>query len=535
MKDSIINLVQVLLKKNKIPFDKDELNFQIQSHPSYPSLHAITGVLDHFNIDNIAADVPVNTDTLIQLPNCFLIQVKTDNEANFAVLERKGLDYSIYDTDKKKEKISEEDLLEKFTGIIVAVEKTEDINFTKKVSTTPKLIGIGLLLLFTAFISYKSDTSWHQLIYLILSIIGISISLAITKQELGIQTSLGSAFCSDTDDKKDCDAVLTSKGAEIIKGYKLSDFSLLYFISLTLFTFTQIANPIISYNISLLVIPVTLYSIYYQYAIIKKWCLLCLSIVAVLWLQASITVLTSSFFNDFITFDFALFGLILTATWLTWSYAKPTYTEVQSLRKEKVESTKFKRNFTLFSGLLQKSVKLNTAITDTREIIFGNPKSLLELVIITNPFCGHCKSVHENIHQILNKYGDKVKVKIRFNINTKDNESDVVKITNRLLEIYHVQGRNDCLLAMNDIYQGDKSSRWLKKWGNSLVKENYITELEKENEWCSQNAINFTPEILINGRSFPKEYNRSDLILFIEELEEKTNNIVIPIKEIQSI
>ena len=50
----------------------------------------------------------------------------------------------------------------------------------------------------------------------------------------------------------------------------------------------------------------------------------------------------------------------------------------------------------------------------------------------------------------------------------------------------------------------------------------FLAELEREKEWCKENTINFTPEILINGRSFPKEYNRSDLIFFIEELEENS-------------
>ena len=39
-------------------------------------------------------------------------------------------------------------------------------------------------------------------------------------------------------------------------------------------------------------------------------------------------------------------------------------------------------------------------------------------------------------------------------------------------------------------------------------------------------AINFTPEILINGKSFPKEYSRTDLIFFIEDLEENSQPLV---------
>ena len=78
MKDYLIYVTVQLLKKNAIFFDKQELAFQIQSHPSYPSLHAVTGVLDHFNIDNIAAEVPQNLETLLELPNCFLAQVETE-------------------------------------------------------------------------------------------------------------------------------------------------------------------------------------------------------------------------------------------------------------------------------------------------------------------------------------------------------------------------------------------------------------------------------------------------------------------------
>ncbi|WP_299126106.1 vitamin K epoxide reductase family protein, partial [uncultured Tenacibaculum sp.] len=295
LKDTLINLVQRLLRKNRISFDKEELSFQIQSHPSYPSLHAITGVLDHFNIENVAADVPVNTETLLQLPDCFIAQVTTENGKDLIVVERKKLDYTLYDSDNKKEKLSESEFLQKFTGIIVAVEKTEESTSAKTSSNVTSVLALGALSLLALFMVYQSSPSLYTVAYLLPSIVGLVTSIAIVKQELGLKTSIGDAFCSGADDKKDCDAVLTSKGAEIIKGYKLSDFSILYFIGLTSLTFLQITNPVISYTISLVAIPVTLYSIYYQYAVVKKWCLLCLSIVGVLWLQALAPVLTNTY------------------------------------------------------------------------------------------------------------------------------------------------------------------------------------------------------------------------------------------------
>ena len=75
MKNSLSYLIQHLLSKNKINFDKNELKLQIESHPSYPSLHAITGVLDHFSIDNMALDIPQNEAVFKQLPNYFIAYI----------------------------------------------------------------------------------------------------------------------------------------------------------------------------------------------------------------------------------------------------------------------------------------------------------------------------------------------------------------------------------------------------------------------------------------------------------------------------
>jgi hypothetical protein len=38
-------------------------------------------------------------------------------------------------------------------------------------------------------------------------------------------------------------------------------------------------------------------------------------------------------------------------------------------------------------------------------------------------------------------------------------------------------------------------------------------------------CTNFTPEILINGHSFPKEYDRADLVYFVEDLYESCNQV----------
>ncbi|MEO9571151.1 MAG: vitamin K epoxide reductase family protein [Polaribacter sp.] len=524
MKDTLFLLVQNLLLKNRISFDKKELSFQIQSHPSYPSLHAITGVLDHFNLENVAAEVPINVETLLQLPDCFIAQINTVNGTDLVLIEREKLDYIIYNSSSEKEKVTESGFLEKFTGIILVVEKNEDqksklfeANQINKVFYFSTIVLLGVVFVL-------SKPTIISSIYFLLALIGTVISISVFNQELGVQNTIGNAFCSSSNEKKDCDAVLSSKGATIFKNYKLSDLSLIYFLGLAISTFLFSIGNIsleIVYIISLLALPITIYSIYYQYKIVKKWCFLCLSIVGILLLQGSIFFFTKKtnivfLFDKLIITSFS-FSLIFTI----WSYIKPKYIELLDGKKIKIDAVKFKRNFNLFSTLLHQSQKIETKIVGASEIVFGNETSKLSIVVITNPFCGHCKPVHQIIEDILKKYNKEVKITIRFNINIDDRESDVVKITSRLLDIYNIKGKEDCLAAMGEIYGGLSPKNWLDKRKETDTAQTYISVLEKEKEWSKENAINFTPEILINGKSFPKEYDRSDLIYFIEDLYEE--------------
>jgi len=137
----MLQIAILLLQNNAVAFDKEEFSFQIQSHPSYPSLHSITGVFDHFNIENVAAKVPVNKETLAQLPLSFIAQIGGRKGLQLVLAKKSKKNYDIYDANKKRKILSEDDFLKTFTGIILAVDKGEneaikvaDSNFVRKAS-----------------------------------------------------------------------------------------------------------------------------------------------------------------------------------------------------------------------------------------------------------------------------------------------------------------------------------------------------------------------------------------------------------------
>ncbi|MCD2260451.1 vitamin K epoxide reductase family protein [Psychroserpens luteolus] len=532
MKDALSYQVQQLLKENNLNIDFNELNFQIQSHPTYPSLHAITGVLDHFNIENIALDVPKTIETLNQLPDTFLAQVDIEQQKQFVVVTKSKNNYRIVFGPKNQKTIAQHDFLDQFTGIVLAVDENESnrSNTSNSKSAIVKTLSICTVLLF-GFILINSNLGWLNLVFFLTSVFGIYITTTIIKQEQGESTMLGNAFCSNPTEKKSCDAVLSSKGATIFKGFKLTDLSFIFFSGLSLTTFLlAISNNTIFIPklITVAALPITIYSIYYQYAVIQKWCFLCLSIVGLMWFQVGLSLLD---FNPNYKFTSILISaLSFTSIGALWFIISEAQKANKTLNQTKLKYFKFKRNFELFSNQLNKSKVINTHIDNTKEIVYGNRNSHFNITIITNPMCGHCRTVHDLVTQISNRYLDVITLTIRFNVDSKNADSPAVKVSTRLLELYQTDGPENCLNAMNDIYGDYSAEQWLKKWQNCFHPEKYLTVLQKEDSWCSNNNINFTPEILINGQSYPKIYDRKDLIYFIDDLAEQfeSNSYNIP-------
>lgn len=529
-------LAELLLKKNQIPFDASELEFQIESHPSDPSLYTITEVFDHFKITNIAARVPQTQDALNELPDYFIAQVSSPELSELCFVERQTDQYKLKSINGHSKTISQSDFLSAFTGIVLVVEKPEDHTqgtISKNLLSKIGLVISSICILYVFFISTADTLS--SLIFLT-AVAGIIVSISILQQEFGIKNPLGEAFCSSGSDKKNCNAVLNSSGAEVFGNYKLSDLSFIYFVGLTISIFLLSIQELSLTPICILGLfglPVTIYSIYYQAFKLKTWCILCLSTVGILWVQASISLWSQSLSLPINLELSGIFSLAIgfLSSFSIWAYSKPKYLEAQANWKYKIGYYKFKKNYTIFSLLLKEKPQIETEIKDLEQIVFGNPESNLKLLIVTNPFCGHCKPMHSIIEKILDKYNDDVEVVVRFNINVTDPTSDIFSIAANLTEIYLTKGQKTSLLAMQEAYHELNPTEWINKWATSNIDNSYYLEnLTLQKAWCIENKINFTPEILINGHSFPKEYERSDVLFFIEELHEEYNTAT-PIEE----
>lgn len=531
MENTLFFILKNFLKKENFKVNLKELKFQLLSHPSYPSLHSLTGVLSHLGIKNLALEVPVDMYTLQQTPDNF---ISLTQDRQFMMVSRVGSKFELLLENKERKIKDATDFLKDWSGIVVAAEidgeNTKLSNEAPNNKLSYAIYSLTGFLLIGFFIGWNPD--WLQTLQLSLALSGLLISILIVNRELGFKSKVGDAFCSDGESTS-CDEVLNSKGASLFNFLKLSDLSVIYFLGLVITWLLVLAfgktNSIIIL-LTTLTIPVTLYSIYYQYTIVKKWCPLCLGIVAVLWTQfgtflmggAGIKDISLNFGNSVI----ALFSFLLATS--IWVFIRPLLHGRHELGKLKIEHYKFKRNFDLFLSVLNKGVHLepNLPTFAGREIVLGNVHANVSILLVTSPQCFYCKSAHKELEKVLDKNPDDINLVIRFNVNAKEKEDIGNRVCSRLLELYETQPAKTLLKAMGEAYAEDSDlPKWLLDWGEPINHEDYSTILHEQQQWCIEKEVHFTPAVYINGKEFPKEYQRTDISYFIEDLTESTNDL----------
>ncbi|MBW1294667.1 vitamin K epoxide reductase family protein [Aquimarina litoralis] len=524
MKEQLHTILKKLIVKNNIRVNKEELQLQLSSHPSYPSLHALTGVLDHFNIPNLALRVSVNSEMLKKLPPYFIANLVVDTVEDLVLVEKKKGKIKITTTANHTELVKEEEFLSRWNGIILAIEKSHHIKEVEKswydnaIFNWISSVIVGLCI--TYFLVVQAD--FFAQVHFILSCVGLIISVFVVKHELGLQSSATNQFCNLTE-KTSCDAVLRSKGSTIFKIFKLSDISLtvfaIYCLSWILFFIGEANGSAIISMFTVLAIPFSLYSLYYQYSVIKKWCPLCLGIVAVLMFQFG-TLIVNDFFTLISAFSnkgILLFILSIVTTISIWNVLKSLIKKKESFQKTTVDHYTFKRKFSIFKSLYEESDTLLESNHFSEELVFGNKNATVELVLVTSPLCFFCKKAHSDIEYLLDKLKNKIKVIIRFNVDITNKDALLYRLATRLHTIYNIEGEHNALKALHEVYQEDIN---LQKWLDNQNTENirsFDRLLSNQHQWCQINAINFTPALYQNNMLFPQEYDRTDLIYFIDD------------------
>ncbi|MFS4471988.1 vitamin K epoxide reductase family protein [Chryseobacterium sp. T20] len=528
-----INAVFLYLESIDVKIDKNDYIYQVESHPETPSLLAFSDALSFFGIPNGA--FTIEFQDFDHLPDTFLTILDVGNgHLILSYIEKKEQNILYTDHEGVQKSISLSEMENVWTGAVLAAEnngeitKSSDSFYTKLL---PALI-ICAVILILFFIG-----GWFLSGFGFITMIGLFFSFEAIKTELGFESGFSAQIC-DGSEKSSCSQIINSEKGKIA-GFKLSDLSIFLFgtqlLSLVVLNQDFLNNYYFLIGVSLLAcIPFTLYSIYFQMKVEKKWCPICLSIIGVIYAQLIYLMFNMTGILSKVNIDFTTISLLAAVVVVfagTYFFAKKALIGYGKLKKDTEFDSRYIRHYPYFKNILTSTEPLHLK---AEPILLGNPNAPVTITFITSPLCGYCREAHDFLQRIYNQYKNQVNIKIRFNM-TGVVTAEVEEMLIQLLNIYQTKGEDKFIEALHDWYSHRQAEKWLKKYSTTLDNRTFLlNKLVSVSYENLQNNLFFTPHYFINDYAFPVRLNKKYMEVFMPDLiEDEWNEQLDSVEELE--
>jgi thiol-disulfide isomerase/thioredoxin len=529
LESNIVNAARSLMHSMNIKASNSGVKEKLQEHPDYPSLLSISDVLTNWNISNISTRADREMLEGIRTP--FMVQMKDAGGFYFVVvrsLNRNGLEISDRFSQKWKT-IDWKNFLEAWTGIVTITEPGENAGEPeyaqkRKKELLRKSINLfvpGIILLIVAYTCGNTILNWGWAAWpgismLLLKLFGVYATgfllwYEIDKNNLAIQK-----VCK-ADKKKNCHAILQSKASKFRGLVSWSEIGFAYFTGgLAFIVLNGISTGTIALMAacSLLALPYILFSLFYQWQIAKQWCLLCVTVQAILGAEI-ITALfgnvyAATILNQLVAEQALMLPVYFALPLVSWLTIKPVLKAARENKQSKLALNRLKHNRQIFESQLVRQKKV---LNDTNSIglILGNRNAKNKIIKVCNPYCGPCAKAHPDVHQLIEHFPD-LQVQIIFTATGSEKDTKAPPVRH-LLAI-----SEECDPATLD----EALSYWYasteKNYDSFAAKFPVKGEIDKYNdklnemaEWCKANGISYTPTFFVNSFELPEMYEISSM------------------------
>jgi Thioredoxin/Vitamin K epoxide reductase family len=347
-------------------------------------------------------------------------------------------------------------------------------------------------------------------------------------KDLGRSNSFVEMLCG-LGGKEGCEKTLEAPINKLIPNLAIGDIALVYFVANSIYLLLiglltssdkSIILLIFPFGISLLV---GIYSIWYQSRVIKVWCPLCLVVIGIICFQSIVFFLyfvppfyftgKSYFQNSFLL----VYGVVFLMSAL-WIVVKQNIIKKNELDVKQIELLRWKRDPELFVHFLTKNRFVNAAKWEN-DFYLGSADAPIQLLVVCNPYCKPCATMHFKLEKLLELYSDKIGIIVRFSLNFKVKDDPGVLATNTILNAYYTTSVEVRGKLLDNWFKLMNLDLWKSKIHlNELLGQNeIITRYEK---WCEDSQVLFTPTLFVNGYEFPSQYNPEDISLIVPSLVE---------------
>jgi uncharacterized membrane protein len=515
------------LKLLNIQVTATSVKRDILENPYYPGLLSLSDTFRKYGIDNTAFEIDKNDIDAIDLPPAFIAYVFFTGIGFDFVLVTKMTDTSVtywYD-DNKPRVVTKAEFLRTFQNIIWIARPDEhsgerDYTRKRKKETTIRngkiawIAGLTAVLLLAIGRNLHAAVTFSYIGILFIQLIGLTTTVLLLLYERNSNNPLVRHLCS-AGPRADCATVLGSRASRIM-GVSWSEIGLLYFTT----TFLWLLMPSASFAAqtqwlaiaNACAAPYVLFSIYYQWRVLRRWCPLCLTIQAVLVAGTVWSILyfwaTPTPFRYDSTFTlFLIYSIALPA--LGWFALKPLLTAAHAVRFYQPAYARLRHNPDIFNSLLQQQDKAPDGWQQLA-ITIGNPAGKNRIIKVCSPFCGPCSKAHPILEDMISN--NDVQVDIIFKVGNRKGsiEADLAR---HFLAIAAEGDRQKIQSSLDDWYLAGKKNYNLfaAKYPLAVQLESQDERLEAMGRWCDTAAIAGTPTIFVNSYKLPEAYDLEDL------------------------
>lgn len=532
--DFLLLPCRYLLRYFKVKHTVSSLKSSLSSNLEYPNALALIDVLGEYGIESAAIRKRGYNYEDFETPFLCPIQYEDSAEVNFAVVTEANSEFVTYFSPQKgtmlTKSISYFESIDKDIIILLdASHKKDEVAYalnrkSEKIKLFVDRIPFILIGAVTAgailfiYLDFPRRDVWIYIFYILTSLGGLVLSALLIMHEIDARNPFFKEVCGSFGAKSNCDAVLSSKGAKFLNiSWSVWGFSYFStFFVVQVFFAGQSVYTDLWVVISLVVTPYIIYSLIYQWKVVKQWCPLCLGIQGLLLTNAIVAL---GFFKTAHVVNFHWFAILSVAI-VGLIFAFLTYHGVTLFRQaneRKDFERKWKKlhyNPVVFQSLLEGG-DLMTVPPEGLGLVIGNPAAESEIVKVCNPYCAPCSKAHPELESIITK-NENIRLRIIFNANGDNSDSQTAPVAH--------------FLAIEEKFGPIVLRSALEEWYLSADKNYHVFalrypmngELERQRkkiiamrDWCSKMKIRVTPTIFVNGKEVPENYEVNELKKFL--------------------
>ena len=527
-RENLIGVAWAYLRNLRPHLTLTALRDALEQHPDYPSLLSLGDTLDRYHIENAALRIDAEQLALLQVP--YIAHLRT-NGGTFVMVESATGEAFTYHNEKGK-RITEtrEDFLKKWSGVVFIAEPTEASGEKDYATKRQKeqlenlrwpLIIAGFVLLTAVGIFQSPNLSTGVLLGL--KATGILLTALLLSVQYGKTNDFTDSLCR-LNQKTDCNHILTSPAAKITSWLGWSEVGFFYFmggwIALIIAGEAQFDIRHSEFVIlSMLALPYTFWSIWYQWRVAKQWCPLCIAVQVVIWAEVAVGSLEMMEVNPVSllpTMDYRLWTSFLPPI-LLWLIIKPLLQKSQDAERWRGELRRFKNNPALFEALLNQQKQMPSVPADLQPLILGNPAAEHTITMVTNPYCGPCAKAHIQLEEVLAE-NPNLKAQIIFAV-CHDSDGRKTKVVKHMISLSLLVSEERIRNGIEAPIGGGPSQglgawyaqatksydTWAAQYPAdvSIVPDNIIAA---HCEWTKMVNIEGTPSFFVDGRKLPELY-----------------------------